>query len=93
MVEEYQFPCVECVDFDMKTSTKIVTIHVCVLYRHPSTSVLEFVNNMSTYFEVNINRTNDLIIEISISKWTCQRTMRPFFCKIIIMDSFDLKNF
>ena len=58
--EEYHFPCVECADFRLQIGEK--TVIVCVLYLYPGSSVLDFVNNLCTYMEVNINRPHEVII-------------------------------
>ena len=52
----YSYTSMECVGFALSFPTTL--INLCIIYPPPNTSVLDFCNDLTDYFEKNKNRTS-----------------------------------
>ena len=86
----YDFTSMECADFKIKGSTH--TTNLSLIYRPPETSIIQFVEDLTTHMEQNITEPGhniylgDFNIKVNAQKDAGSITFENF------MDSFDLTN-
>ena len=88
--ETYNFDSCEMADLKFKIGMD--TVVLCLIYRPPHLSVMEFLQDLTTYFEININQnTNqiflgDLNIQINNNNSADATNLKNF------LEMFDLSN-